>query len=243
MSQTPETPPQRHTVVVDVETNGLDSDLHHAVEVAWWNIDTGDAGCFVPPHDVHKTLAHGQIKALQVNRYLDRLAEAEQDHRHRGALELASHLSGAALAGSNPAFDAGFLRGLFARAAMALGKPHMETEPWHHRKPDLASYAAGVLCLPTGSLPGLAAVCDALGLSNQAPHTAWGDVCATVRCFERLYQRASALHGAQDVLAELLTLHDTGPAEGARVGDAWARAWGRARTVLDLQAASWEAPA
>lgn len=176
----------RDIIVVDVETTGLDPERHTVVEVAWYNLTTWEHGCFVPPHNPSKVLADAEIKALQVNRYLDRLADEEQDRDGSQALALAEQLHGNTLAGSNPAFDAAFLRSMFE------GYEDTETfvPAWHHRLLDLSAYAAGVLGIPPAELPGLSTVCDLLGVDNVAPHTAAGDCAATAACFRTLIAMA-----------------------------------------------------
>lgn len=173
---------ERQIIVVDVETSGLDPAKHVTVEVAWWNLSTDDRGAFVPIHDVPNTLATADIQALQVNRYVDRLATAEQDEKHIAAQQLWDTLSGNTLAGSNPAFDAAFLTRMFTKSK----RSYRAHAPWHHRLLDLSSYAAGVLGMPLSALPGLSTVCAELGIEHRDAHTAAGDVAATVACFRRL---------------------------------------------------------
>lgn len=177
----------REIIVVDVETSGLDVDRHTTVEVAWWHLGTGQRGRFIPPHNVSTTLANADIEALQINRYIDRIAAFPQDHLGDDATELAELLHDATLAGSNPAFDARFLTAMYTHYdnLELVGVPR-----WHHRLLDLSAYAAGVLGIPPTELPGLATVCELLGVTNPAPHTAEGDVTATGQCFLRLFDRA-----------------------------------------------------
>lgn len=85
--------PERHTIVVDCEMNGLDHRIHEAVECAWWNLDTSERGVFIPRHNVSKVLKHAQIEALQINRYVDRLADQPQD-TGEAAVTLWEQLSG-----------------------------------------------------------------------------------------------------------------------------------------------------
>lgn len=175
----------RRLVVVDVETSGLDPARHQVVEVSWWNLQTNERGYFVPPHNVHDVLANATIEALRINRYIDRLADAEQDRTGMRGLELADQLHDNVLAGSNPTFDASFLLSMFRDYERRewTGMPI-----WHHRLLDLSAYAAGVLHLPPTDLPGLGDVCALLGIENKAPHTAEGDVDATGRCFLALME-------------------------------------------------------
>lgn len=177
----------REIIVADIETSGLDRSRHTTVEVAWWHLGTGQRGVFVPPHSVSEVLANADIAALQINRYIDRLAHAQQDQKAEAAYELAEVLEGNTLAGSNPAFDAAFLPDMFESYD---GDYEVYVPRWHHRLLDLSAYAAGVLGIPPTELPGLATVCEALDVTNPAPHTAEGDVTATGQCFLKLFDRA-----------------------------------------------------
>ena len=177
----------RDVIVVDVETNGLDINRHQVVEVAWWNLGTSERGQFIPPHNVSDVLAQADIDALRINRYIDRIAGAEQDRIGEAAFELGEALHGNTIAGANPAFDTRFLTKMFSgyQDRELCGAPR-----WHHRLLDVSAYTAGVLGLPPTELPGLSAVCELLGVTNPAPHTAEGDVTATGNCFLRLFDRA-----------------------------------------------------
>lgn len=177
---------ERQVIVVDVETTGLDPERHVVVEVAWHNLDTNDHGYFVPPHTPNAVLAGAEIKALQVNGYINRIADAEQDLDGKCAFTLAEQLQGNTLAGSNPAFDAAFLAEMFAEYPVT----EVYVPTWHHRLLDLAAYAAGVLGLPPSELPGLATVCELLDVENEAPHTAEGDCAATAKCLRHLMARS-----------------------------------------------------
>lgn len=189
----------RRVIVVDCETSSLAPDdrlggligaaplgEHYGVvtEVAWHDLGSDERGVFVPRHDVRLVRAHGAIKALTISGYLERLAEAEQDDGTE-VRALHERLTGRAMAGSNPSFDARFLRQLFRAHGTAPGCPGANPEPWHHRLCDLAGYAAGRLGLAPGDLPGLARVCELLEV-EPPDHTAAGDVRATVECLRRL---------------------------------------------------------
>lgn len=182
----------RHVVVVDIETNGLDLDRHQAIEVAWWNLDTDQRGCFVPAHNISEVLAVADVRALQINRYIDRIPGSVYTQKWIDVLyELIGDLQGedgegATLAGSNPRFDAVMLSKLILRANHEHDR-EFDHEPWHHRLFDLSAYAAGVLGLDY--LPGLAAVCELLGV-DPPDHTADGDVTATGLCFRELQKQA-----------------------------------------------------
>ena len=167
----------RHLVVVDTETNGLDTDHHEPVEVAWWNLTTDVRGHFITAHDVQKVLWKADVKALQINRYIDRIADHVPPNALAQSYDLHDQLKGNTLAGSNPAFDAAMLRKLRG----------LDTSPWHYRLFDLSAYAAGVLGLD--ELPGLATVCELLNI-EPGDHTAEADVTATGLCIRALQARA-----------------------------------------------------
>ena len=170
---------------MDVETSGLSALVHDAIEVSWWNLSTGEKATFIPAHDSGNVCTYGQETALQLNGYRDRIAGRQQDSGEAlrvlyDQLRGDPDGSGNTLAGSNPAFDAGFLAKLL-RAQL----PHLDDQPWHHRLLDLSAYAAWHLHHPGNDLPGLATVCAALGV-DPPDHTAEGDVRATGECLYRL---------------------------------------------------------
>jgi DNA polymerase-3 subunit epsilon len=165
----------REVIVVDVETSGLRRDVDIAVEIAWCNMTTGQAGSFVPVHDVAWVLANGDPEALRLNHYRERLAGAEQDVHGVGWHNMREQLTGNSWAGSNPAFDTHYWH-----------KAYGPDVYWHHRLVDLAAYAGGVMGLPLAELEGLEAVCEKVNVVNRAPHTALGDVYATARCFHAI---------------------------------------------------------
>lgn len=171
-------------VVVDVETNGLDPQIHQAVEVAWWNLDTDERGDFVPAHSVRDVLAAADLKALQVNDYVNKIAPRADDLDSQGAHqiyeELYNQLTGATLVGSNVQFDAAMISQLFARTL------DIHPTPWHHRHWEIGPYAAGVLGLK--HVPGLWEITQLLGLPEN-DHTAAGDVDLTGRAFLELRRR------------------------------------------------------
>lgn len=194
---------KRNLIIVDCETTGLDPKRHMAVEVAWWNLDTDERGAFVPPHNWRDAVTDAELKALQINRYVDRLAAAAQDWDHKQAWRLWEQFGGPdpevldpgrvahTLAGSNPAFDAAFLPEVFKPLSKRVDD--LDLTPWHYRLWDLSAYAAGVLALD--ELPGLAKVCDLLNVA--APdHTAEDDVTATGDCFKALRALAADLRPA-----------------------------------------------
>jgi DNA polymerase III epsilon subunit-like protein len=165
----------RRIVIVDTETTGLDLDRARPVEVAYreWP-DNQVCGVFLPPHDVEE---YAEPEALKVNRYHSRIAGYAVDRLHLHAARLHTILTDAVLCGANPAFDAAMLRHLFRGANLT------PLSPWHHRLLDVSAYAAGVLGIPPGELPGLATLCAHLG--HRAPdHDAWGDAWAVARVLD-----------------------------------------------------------
>lgn len=179
----------RNLIIVDTETNGLDPKRHHAVEVGWWDLATGKRGEFIPRHDVGRTLMTADLRALQLNRYIDRIAGKPQDDGHEAGI-LAGLLHGNTQVGANPGFDEWVLNKMYAEyEPMEL----FATPEWHHRKWDVETYAAAVLGL--NYLPGLAEICQLLDIGFAPDHTAHGDVTATGMCFIALAERAGAKLG------------------------------------------------
>lgn len=181
----------RRLVVVDVETTGLrPTDV--CVEIAWWDLGTDERGSFVPRHSVRWVLENGQPEALEMNGYRDRIAEAKQDNGSEAA-RLHEALRGQRFAGANPTFDTRHMERLFRASGM-------HPDPWHHRLLDLSAYAAGVLGLDPGALPGCAGVCDLLGIPA-GDHTAEADVTATGLAFKALMAKAGVTLDTKEAAA------------------------------------------
>jgi DNA polymerase-3 subunit epsilon len=177
--------------VCDLETSGLTAS-HVPLEVAAVPVG-GNLG--MSPH-YFVPFTHGGIissadrDALRINRFFERGVyenESNPVETRKHYVKLHDALTGSALAGCNPRFDAGMLSRVFANYGL-------EPEPWHHRLPDLSAYAAGALGIHPGELPGLDKVCQHLGVVNDEPHSAMGDAKATARCFEILIARARGNH-------------------------------------------------
>lgn len=175
----------RQIVVVDVESTGLDRAMHVPVEVAFWVLDTGVRGVFIPVHtDVD--IQNAQLEALRINRYHERglWQRGRWDWNAAGLRELHTALTGNTMVGSNPGFDAGMLGPLFRRY-------RLDPAPWHYASPlDVGTYAAGVLGLPIGSRFKLTKLCEALNIPP-GDHSAGNDVTATGRCLLELQRRAA----------------------------------------------------
>lgn len=172
---------ERHWIVVDCESTGL-RDEAFAVEVAWWDLATGERGEFIPQHDRGWVLGHGEPRALELNGYRERLADAAQDDGTQ-ARALFSTLNGHTIVGSNVAQDATWLADVFRRHVPVDPARLTPFRPWHHRMWELSPYAAGVLNLD--ELPGL---WDLYERFSVAPpdHTAAADVTATGLVFRAL---------------------------------------------------------
>lgn len=170
---------KRQLIVVDVETTGL-SATAWPLEVAAINVTTGEVFEFVP-FVTDSALGTADRKALQINRYYERgvwehmLPDSDANTEKFGFLR--SMLQGNTFAGSNPTFDARII-------ARFTG------EVWHHRLADLSAYAAGVLGIDPTELPGLAAVCERLDITNDEEHSAYYDAQATAECFKALGKMA-----------------------------------------------------
>lgn len=170
----------RQLIVVDLETTGLNHTIHKILEVAAINTATDEVIAFVPyisPQD----LGMADPYAMQINRYYERGAWRNAltvDASHDQYQRLAEMLRGNTLAGSNPRFDADFLN--------QQGRNFFDPQPWHHRLADLSAYAAGALGIAPHEAPGLADICERLGVDPGVAHSALDDAKATAECFARL---------------------------------------------------------
>lgn len=175
----------RHLIVVDLETTGLDPSVHVPIEVAAVNVDTGEVVAFVP-HLYPEDLGRADKDALRINRYFERGVYKQMldpESTEKSWARLWNMLKDNTLGGANPRFDAEIL--------MRHPWRH-ETEPWHHRLADISSYVAGARGRDATELPGLAECCELLGVVNQEPHSAMGDVYATVDCFRKAALKVTA---------------------------------------------------
>ncbi|MYR30566.1 MULTISPECIES: exonuclease domain-containing protein [unclassified Streptomyces] len=123
---------------IDTETTGLDPARHEAWEVAVIvrENDTPDV-----EHTFRikpRRFADADPKALEINRYVERVDTPDWwwNDRQDAALCIHTLLHRAVMIGSNPAFDAAFLAAL-------LGEFHAVRNPWHYRTVDVATLAAG----------------------------------------------------------------------------------------------------
>ncbi|WP_094980324.1 exonuclease domain-containing protein [Rhodococcus pyridinivorans] len=201
---------ERHLIVVDTETTGLDPHYAKVLEVAAVNVTTGEQLEFVPYFN-RDHLITAQPEALAVNRYYERrLFEHELDVKEttEQAEKLYGMLTGNTLAGANPHFDARVLRSFF-RSWLPIGDD--QTEPWHYRLADLSAYTAGALGLPPTETPGLHRCCELLGVTNTRPHSALGDALAAADCFTVL----ATAERERQALAEAIRAHGADASEQA----------------------------
>jgi hypothetical protein len=165
----------RRCVVVDCESSGLRI-VDCAVEVAWWDLSSGERGRFIPEHDEAWVLKHGEPRALEINDYSGRIEGEPQDDGTEVA-RLYRQVEGAALVGSNIRQDAQWLEDMFIGAGFdqprqvdGVDVPR-PTQPWHHRMWDLSVMAATEFGLD--ELPGLWDICQMLDLEPEGDvHTA-----------------------------------------------------------------------
>lgn len=165
---------------IDTETTGLNPDQHQAYEVCWWREDADAPTTGILPHD----LCGADENALEIGGYHSRgFTPGRGTERRELRATLRTALDGVTLVGSNPAFDASFLRKTLGCA------------PWHHR---LINVAEGGMWVFGWDRPqGLATVADRCrqeGFDVPEPdHTAGGDVRTTRAVYEalRAIRRAS----------------------------------------------------
>ena len=181
---------------VDVETTGLDPDVHQVWEIAL-ALDDGPIDAWKVAHHLHGA----DPEALAVSKYHERLGRTFSDLDPRGnaadaLLSEASEafeqtvfdaLAGATLVGANPAFDAAFLRARWGSA------------PWHYRLLDVEAYAMGALGYDhPQSLTTITKDLRARGFDIPVPdHSAAADVAATRAAFyalRRIYGEGVTSH-------------------------------------------------
>lgn len=170
-------------VYLDTETTGLDPDTHEVWEIAY-AVGDGPIMSAVVPH----TMLHADPEALRMNGHAERAIRlddwtGEQSWAARHfEQEARESLKGATLVASNPSFDTAMLRARWG------------SEPWHHRKIDIASFSLPITGFKDGKPKGLYDIAEALGV--QAPdHTAAGDVHTLRECYRKLWDRYNELHG------------------------------------------------
>lgn len=183
----------RQIIVVDVESTGLGKGAV-ILEVAALNLDTGEEIYFVP-YVTQDQLGTAEPDAMRINRYYERGVYTKMLYPEvtlKRYEQLRKMLDGNTFAASNPTFDTRLIsatRWVDAGEYVSFGSRAYEKpfgQPWHYRLLDLSAYAAGVLALHPGELPGAHKVCELLGVENEEEHSALGDARATAECFRRL---------------------------------------------------------
>ena len=160
---------------LDVETTGLDPELHDVWEIAFARED-GPIRSVIVPH----SLQTADPKALEINRYWQRFPHGATDDGHHLDAVIRLELTGATIVGSNPRFDTNMLRARWG------------VEPWHHR---LVNVAEGAMWLFGWDRPkGLADVSAELRKRGyvipEPDHTAARDVEATRAVYNALREVA-----------------------------------------------------
>jgi len=151
----------RRIVYIDIESTGLDVDLHQVWEIAYAVGDGEVRSCLIP-----HTLENADPKALVIGRYSERWNYKTAQAFSAGFLsDLVDALDGSTLAGANPRFDAAFLKKLLGR------------EVWHYRLLDVPTYAMAAINADTPL--GLLQTCESLGTNARPDHSAAADVEAT----------------------------------------------------------------
>lgn len=172
----------------DVETTGLDPDIHQVWEIAL-AIDDGPIHSMVVAHHTFGA----DPEALAVSKYYERGGSVGASYDDDPTRILASEafentvidaLAGATLVGANPAFDAAMLTARWG------------TAPWHFRLLDVEAYAMGALGYdrPRG-LATITRDLRARGFDIPHPdHSAAADVAATRAAFRALQGIYSGQH-------------------------------------------------
>ena len=135
-------------------------------------VDDGPIRTSVVDH-MPPTLSIDVVSALRINGYLDRYTPTMDTVVLGNMAEfegvLRKRLAGATLVASNPSFDTAFLRARWG------------SEPWHHRKIDISTYALPLY----GEMLGLYKIAERLDI--EAPdHTAAQDVATLRACYRAL---------------------------------------------------------
>jgi DNA polymerase III alpha subunit (gram-positive type) len=164
-------------IFIDIETTGLDPELHQAWEIAWAG-EYGDVLYSRLPHD----LITADDKALEMNGYYDR-GLFISPNEYNVDVRLRRVFAGNTLVAANPAFDTSFLRKRWGVA------------PWHYRLVDIESYAMPILDYDRPK--GMATIYQdlvALGYNVKQPdHSAKGDVAALRDCYFALKSQQATL--------------------------------------------------
>lgn len=182
-------PAGERMLFLDVETTGLDANLHQLVEVAWV-LREPDGTEFEDEMVCEHTLDGADEDALAINGYHERIAPRPRTPNEVVAARLAEALEGAAVVGANPAFDMDFIVP-FLRANGMSGSHH-------HRLQDVSSLCAPFTTGRGRKLAGLAACAQALQVSYDATahHGALYDARLALAVYDAYWDRVEQLLAA-----------------------------------------------
>jgi hypothetical protein len=202
-------------VVVSIKATGPDPLVHIPVEVAWWDLSTGDRGRFIPPHDPRQALAACDLETVDLIDYIPRLANGRQDTDGHEARRLADVLSGAVLVTITPNSDEHLLRRMYLHYLNNFEVHQALTLPVWQQVLDIGAYAAGVLGL--SGVPDIGTICRATGTPLEAVQTAETDVDALGRATLRLHELAAAAKHRQHPVATVPACEELADALAARI--------------------------
>jgi DNA polymerase III epsilon subunit-like protein len=165
---------QRPTITLDIETTGLDPNIHEIVEFACWRTDL-NVGITFKVKPEHPETASPQ--AIEVSGYSEAEWEGAKTQEEAATL-IVEAIGNAVIIGQNVSFDMGFIKPLVARYL-----PDVQL-PYH--KVDTATLAYEHL-VPIGlkSLS-LHYICEFLGIPNEGEHRALADVKRTKAVYDAL---------------------------------------------------------
>ena len=173
--QKPEKDRSTRYCFIDVETTGLDPTEHEIIEIAL--IRTDGQFSILDKYETKILPRHIETaskKALEINGYDPDVWEAEAVSLEEALETIDELLEDAIPAGQNTQFDLGFLKAAYRSL-------EREVSWYNYHSLDTASLAVPLMM--SGKIKGLSLrrVCAYLGVINQAPHRAYGDVLATMR--------------------------------------------------------------
>lgn len=173
---------QQPLAFIDIETTGLDRDIHEIIELAAVITKMRD-GELVVIDELNikiqpKTIETAEAQALRINGYneADWLFAVSLEEAMK---EFAKKTGGAIFVAHNLTFDYGFIE-------TALKRVGIENK-MHFHKLDTISLAFGVL--HTNDDPGklsLRVLTEKYGIENKKAHSAFADAYATYEVFKRL---------------------------------------------------------
>ena len=189
MTERPNDPRTPRLVFVDTEATGLDHRVHQLTEVAWVVREPDGSERtrrFVPEH----TLEGAEPKALEITRYSELLANEPRTPDREWVDVLLGDTEGAVLVGVVPDFDARHL----LQACQRVGR----TPNWDHHLLDVGTLAMPLLAAAPEVPRGVASLCISLGVPHDPDraHGALYDAQQTMRCFDRVWERLTALRDA-----------------------------------------------